>query len=412
MRTSVVTRRTLRGGALFVLMLLAIEFLDEFVFGLTEAAWPLIRADLQLSYEQIGLLMSLPRIVGNTVEPILGILGDVWQRRALILAGGVLFALALFLAAGSTGFIMLLLAYVLFNPSSGAFVSLSQTVLMDLDPKRHEHNMARWTLAGSLGVLFGSLALGAGVAVGLGWRAVFLFAGGIAAVLVVISFRMPFPTQPASGNGDADDPEREANTEPLTFWQGVVNAFRALRRFEVLRWLTLLQFSDLLLDVLLGYLALYFVDVVGVDMAQATLAVTVWTGVGLLGDALLIPLLERVRGLSYLRLSTALNLVLYPAFLLVPGFLPKVVILAFLGLFNAGWYSILQGQLYSAMPGQSGTVLTVGNIFGFAGALIPAAIGFAAERFGLDVAMWLLATAPVALLIGLPRAGKSDEGEG
>lgn len=31
------------------LSLLAIEFLDEFVFGAREAAWPLIRTDLGLS---------------------------------------------------------------------------------------------------------------------------------------------------------------------------------------------------------------------------------------------------------------------------------------------------------------------------------------------------------------------------
>jgi hypothetical protein len=37
---------------------------------------------------------------------------------------------------------------------------------------------------------------------------------------------------------------------------GVVNALGALRRCEVMRWLTPLAFSDLMLDVLLGFLAL------------------------------------------------------------------------------------------------------------------------------------------------------------
>jgi FSR family fosmidomycin resistance protein-like MFS transporter len=85
----------------------------------------------------------------------------------------------------------------------------------------------------------------------------------------------------------------------------VVNAVLALRRREVLRWLTLLECSDLMLDVLLGFLALYFVDVVGATPAQASAAVAVWTGVGLMG------------------------------------------------LFNTGWYPVLKAQLYSAMPGQA-----------------------------------------------------------
>jgi len=55
----------------FVITLLAIEFLDEFVFGAREAAWPLIRTDLGLNYIQIGLLLSLPSLVSSIVEPFL-----------------------------------------------------------------------------------------------------------------------------------------------------------------------------------------------------------------------------------------------------------------------------------------------------------------------------------------------------
>jgi FSR family fosmidomycin resistance protein-like MFS transporter len=96
-------------------------------------------------------------------------------------------------------------------------------------------------------------------------------------------------------------------------------------------------------------------------------------------------------------------LVLFPAFLLAPGFWTKLVLLALLGLFNAGWYSILKAQLYSAMPGQSGTVMTVGNVFGLVGGLIPLGLGLVAERFDLMATMWLLLLGPVALLLGLPR---------
>ena len=132
-----------------------------------------------------------------------------------------------------------------------------------------------------------------------------------------------------------------------------MDALRALRRREVLRWLTLLECSDLMLDVLLGFLALYFVDVVGATPAQAGAAVAVWTGVGLLGNLLLIPLLERVRGLRYLRLSTVVELALFPAFLLAPGFWAKLLLLGLMGLFNTGWYPVLKAQLYSVMPGQA-----------------------------------------------------------
>lgn len=158
-----------------------------------------------------------------------------------------------------------------------------------------------------------------------------------------------------------------------------------------------------MMDILLGFLALYLVDVGGAASPQAGAAVAVWTGMGLLGDLLLIPLLGRVRGLSYLRFSAGVELAAFPTFLLVPTTWAKVLLLGLLGLFNAGWYSILKAQLYSAMPGQSGTVMTVSNVFGLVGGLIPLGLGLVAERFGLGMTIWLLLLGPVAVLMGIPR---------
>lgn len=374
----------------YIFVLLLIEFLDEFVYGAREAAWPLIRDDLGLSYAQIGMLLGVPGIVSSIVEPVLGVLGDVWKRRVLVLGGGFCFALALLLTGISQQFPLLLLSFMLFYPASGAFVSLSQATLMDAEPDRHEHNMARWTFAGSVGVVGGPLVLGAAVALGMGWRALFVGFAALSLLILILAWRFPF------GNGRAED-------DAGSLRDAVTGVWRALRRRDVLRWLTLLAFSDLMLDVLLGYLALYMVDVANVSSSQAAMAVAVWTGVGLLGDLLLIPLLKRVSGLRYLRISAAIELVLFPAFLLVPSFAAKLVLLGLLGLFNAGWYSILKAQHYSSMPGQSGTVLAVDNIFGFVSALIPWGLGLIAQRFDLRVTMWLLLMGPVALLVGLSR---------
>ncbi len=375
------------------LIFLLIEFIDELIFGVNDAAWPLIRNDLHLNYIQIGLALSLPGIIGNLIEPFLGILGDVWKRRVLILGGGVFFALACLLTAVSHNFLILLISFMVFNPSSGAFVSLAQATLMDLDPSRNEHNMARWTFAGSLGVFLGPLLLGGAAYIGFGWRGVFVILAGMAVLILAGAWRV----LPSSAQLRSSFPTISS------LWEGVRNAFRALKRGAVLRWLVLLEFSDLMLDVLYGFLALYFVDVVSFTASKAALGVAVWTGFSLLGDFLLIPLLERVSGLNYLRLSVIAEFILFPAFLLVPNPWLKLVLAGLLGLFNSGWYAILQANLYSSMPGQSGTAIAVGNLFGLLGKLIPFGIGLAAERFGLSAAMWLLLAGPIALLIGLPK---------
>jgi FSR family fosmidomycin resistance protein-like MFS transporter len=387
-------------AARFALVFLLIEFLDEFVFGVREAAWPLIRADLGLTYAQIGLLLGVPSLVSNLVEPFLGILGDVWRRRVLVLGGGVIFAGGLLLTALSRDAGLLMVSFVALYPASGAFVSLSQATLMDLAPARREQNMARWTFAGSVGVVGGPLVLAAAISLNLDWRGLFVALAVLALAVLAAAWRVPYDGL-ATQSTDVKPAGGRSGLALLA--AGLTDALRALRRGEVWRWLILLDASDLLLDVLLGFLALYMVDVAGATAGEAATAVAVWTGVGLVGDLLLIPLLERVRGLSYLRVSTAVELILFPAFLLAPGFWPKVILLAALGFFNAGWYAILQAGLYAAMPGQSGTALAVKNVSGLAAGLIPLALGLVAQQFGLEAALWLLLLGPLALLIGLPR---------
>ncbi len=187
---------------------------------------------------------------------------------------------------------------------------------------------------------------------------------------------------------------------------GVRDALGALKRREVWRWVMLLEFADLTVDGLKGYLALYLVDIAHVSETQAGLGVFVWTCASLPGYALLIRLLERVRGLRYLRYSALVVAALFIAFLLVPGVLMKLLVLGLLGFANAGWYSILKAQLYKTMPGQSGTVLAVANVAGLVGALTPLGLGIIAGRYGLTAAMWLMLLGPIALVCALPR-GKS-----
>lgn len=369
-----------------------IEFLDELIFGVTDAAWPFIKSELHLNYTQIGILLTVPGVVSSFVEPFLGILGDIWKRRLLILGGGVCFVLALVMTSLSFSFILLLISFSLFYPASGAFVSLSQASLMDTDPSRHDHNMARWTFAGSLGVVIGPLLLVGVSAIGFGWRGVFLTLAFLAVILLIFTWRQI-----------RHDPIHLPKLPSISgVFSGFRDSFTALKKPGVLRWLVLLEFSDLMLDVLLGFLALYFHDVAGLTEMQSVSAVIVWLVAGLLGDFLLIPLLEKVDGLKYLRWSVILELLLFPAFLLVPLTWLKLVLVGLLGFFNSGWYAILKGRLYSALPGKSGTVMALDNIAGLIGGLMPFGIGLAADAFGLQAAIWLLMAGPITLLIGLP----------
>jgi FSR family fosmidomycin resistance protein-like MFS transporter len=353
----------------------------------------LLRADFALSYVQIGLIMSLPAIIADLVEPALGILADIWRRRVLILAGGAVFCVSVALTGLSDQFWLLLLSFVLFYPASGSFVNVSQIILMDSEPLRREQNMARWTFAGSVGMAAGPLVVGASAALGSGWRGAFLLSAALSALLVVRVWRSRFPAE----SSRAEDEGWPA------FWQGLRGAGKALRRASVLRWLALLRFSDLMLDVLFGFLALYFVDVVAVPAADAILAVTLWTVTGLVGDFLVIPVLERVPAPRYLRATAAAMIVAFTLFLLATPLGIKLALLGLIGLLKSGWYAILEARLFASLPGQAGTALAVSNVAGLVGSLIPLGLGAVAEAAGLKVMMWLLLAGPVLILLLLPR---------
>jgi FSR family fosmidomycin resistance protein-like MFS transporter len=341
-------------------------------------------------------VLALPGFFGSALDPLIGLAGDTQRRSLLLLAGGIGFAVSAALSAVALGFWTLLVALLIGNPATGAFVSLSQATLMDRDPGSRERNMARWTAAGSVGYVAGPALIAGAVQLGLGWRGVLALLAVAALPLAFAARRVPQSLPPAH--------------EPVRGF------LRALRDREVLRWLVLLEAADLLLDVFHGFLALYFVDVVGTGPVEAALAVAVWTGAGFVGDIALLAILRRVAAHRYLRASALAALAVYPAFLVLPSTGAKLALLAVLGLLNSGWYALPKAGLYSALPGRSGTAVAVGGVGGLLGAAVPAVLGFLAEHAGLGATMWLLVLAPAALLAGIPTrrpaAHPPDRGPG
>jgi len=394
--------RSALAGASMLAAALAVELVDELVDGTKGAAFPLIRHDLALSYAQIGLLASVPLLLGSLLELPVGVLaGHGRRQRIAVLAGGVVFIASLVAAATAHSFAALLIAFVTFFPASGAFVSLTQSGLMDADPARQEQHMARWNLAGSAGAVAGPVLLIAVLASGGGWRAAYLvLAGCAAAAWLGVARRGPRPLAATAGDGTGE-PAGTAAPGDRDRAGAVRRVRRALRRDGVARWLVLLQVSDLLLDVLTGFLAVYLVDVAHATPAEAALGVAVRLTAGLAGDAALVRVLERMAGHRVLAASAAAAALLYPGFLLVPGFWPKLVVLAGLSIATAPWYPVLQASLYGSLPGQSGVAVTLTSAAGLAGGAGPLAAGFLAERFGLSWALAGLAIAPVCMLAGL-----------
>jgi len=299
-----------------------------------------------------------------------------------MMTGGLAFAASAALTAAAGGFWPLLAALVLGNPASGAFVSLAQATLMDADPPQRARNMARWTLSGSFGYVGGPLLLTAAVYLGAGWR-------GAIGALAVGTLPLALATLRFPGPGREEAPR---------LGRAMREALAAVRRRKVLRPLLLLEASDLLLDTFHGFLALYLVYGAGQSRSTGVLGVGVWTAAELVGNWVLLRLLRRTSGGRVLRATALLSLGAYPAFLLVPGAVPKLGLLVVLGLLTASWYPVSKAWLYDALPDRSGAAVAVGGLGGIAGAFVPLLLGLLAGAAGIAATMWVLLLAPVALL--------------
>lgn len=399
LQRSLTFARNFPGAFSLPIIFLLVEFYDEFVYALGGAALPVMRADLGLTYAQVGLLIGLPGIINTCIEPVLMLLGDTSLRKRLVVAGGVGMAVAALLIGGAQSFWLLLAAEVLSYPSSGAFVTLSQATLMDLHPGREAQWMARWTVSGSLANLIAPMVLAGGFALSLGWRWNYVLMALAGLAMAAWMAFQPFPRrQTPPPAGEVQQPRRGGMMAELA-----LNLWQAIRNRRLMRWVILLQFSDLLLDMFTGYAALYFADVVGFDAIQTSLVMGLFMLANLISDVALIPLLEKFDGRTIVRVSAGCAAVLYPAFLLAPWPVAKIVLALLVRAATLGWYPVMEGESFATVPGRSGTVKAIGSLMGLVAGASAGFVGWFAGLAGLQTAMWLLVAGPLVLVCFVPN---------
>ena len=379
---------TLRGALLFTAILYGVELLDELIYGLDGAVLPLLKTDFALSYTQVGLLFTLPGLISLVADPLIGLLGDTRHRRALVVGGIMATALGLLLTGLSQTFGVILLAFSVLYVASSAYVNLAEGTLIDLNPGRAEQTMARWTLFGSIWVTVSPLIVTAVLAAGQSWRGVYMTLAFVAGLYVMPLFKQRFDAHAGAIDGSIS-------------WRKMGRKLiGALRDRQLLRWIVLTELADLMLDKLLEVTGLYFHDVVGVSLAAASGAVAVFTIAGLAGNALIVPMLEKVRGVRVLRVTAVIVLIAYASMLIVPVAWLKYVFVGLISFCTAGWFAILRAKCFEALPGQSGLVIAVTSLANLSGLFVPLILGSIADAIGLGSAMWLLALGPIALIVG------------
>src|ERR1700737_1007615 len=110
------------------LLLINMGLFDELISGGLFIGLPLLRDQLGLTYEQIGLIFSVAALSGIVLEPPLYLLSDRGSKRWWILGGLLGMSCAFTLAGSANSFVLLIVAFALTSPAGAMAIGLSQAV--------------------------------------------------------------------------------------------------------------------------------------------------------------------------------------------------------------------------------------------------------------------------------------------
>jgi MFS family permease len=385
--------------------LLSYGLFDEVVSGLPIVGLPLLRDQLGLSYDQVGLLFAVGGGSAMLLEPLINILSDRHSKRWWIL-GGLLCLILSFVVAGLTSnYGILLLVFALYYPAIGTAVGLAEATLIDRDPEGSTATMTRWTLLSSLGDILAPLLVTGMVNLHQGWAGICWLAACLWTGLFLLTAIQPFPRQDElaqadEGEEEGESPERKRSTGT---WRTLG---QAIRDPQLLRWGALALIPTMVDEVLLGFVALYLHDVLHASEATIGLLLTS----SLLGSLLGLALLDRLPWLRWMAHQRPERLLAGMAVVVLAGMIVLLtthtiwlagLALGIVGLGAAGWYPIAQAQTYAQLPGRSSLVRAVTGLGAPFDAALPALVGFVAARFGLLAGLALLGSAPLLVLLAL-----------
>ncbi len=375
--------------------LLSMALLDELITGFPVIGLPLLRDQLHLSYDQIGLLFSVGAIAGMLVDPAINLLSDRTSKRYWILGGLLILAVGFALAASTHNFIVLLVIFAFIYPANGAAVELSEGTLIDATPQDGTRTMTRWTAMSSIGDLLSPLTVAAIVTLpsGLSAWTVLCWLGAILWLSAAfILWPQCFP--------QASHMSENADSTPTM--STLASLREALHNPLLLRWTALALIPTMLDEIFLGFAALYLHDVLQASQAIISLVIAIHLSGALLSLLALDRLLKHIAPQRLLLWLVLVALVGIIGFLSTRSIWIAALSLFVISLGAAGWYPIAKAAAYAQLPGQSGTVRVVVGLGMPFEIVLPGIVGFIAGRFGVLAGVGFLGLAPILMLIVMP----------
>lgn len=190
-------------------LLLAVNLLNYIDRQVLYAVFPLIKADLEITDTELGLLGSAFMVSYMVLAPLFGWLGDHWDRVKLASSGVVVWSLATVLAGFAPGYRTLLAARATVGVGEASFGTVSPGLVADYFPKEERGRvLSFFYVAIPVGSALGYL-LGGVLGQRLGWHAAFLMVGLPGVLLAIPLWFLRTPKRAASAQPEGQKKGRE-----------------------------------------------------------------------------------------------------------------------------------------------------------------------------------------------------------
>lgn len=374
------------------------RFMDELLSGLPTVLMPTLRSYFGLSYTQVSVLGLALGYVALVIEPVAGLLIDIWKRRWLMAIGAAAIGLATMVMGLAPTFIVLVAGFAIYGLGSGPLAHTADVVLIESYPGAPDRIFTRATLLDTVGALLSSLLVSVTFFLGLEWRWLLISLGLSSVVYSVIILTTKFPPR-----------QNQQEVHGLTASRALlVNIRSVISNKQTLRWLLFL-FILSVAEAPITFSTIWLREEVGMSQALIGTYKALEMAIGIASLIFLDRWLSRSGYRRILLIAAAGVAVLYPAWLFVPGIPARFFLSIPLGFLFTVFWPIGRSQSLSSAPGLGGTVSAMLSLMAIVP--LPLLFGMLAEATALTSSMFWVTSAStlamIAVVLSMNRAGST-----
>jgi fucose permease len=272
-------------------------------------------------------------------------------------------------------FAILLLGFALYGIGSGPLAHTADVVMVEAYPEAPSRIYARSTLIDTLGALLAPLLVTITIWLDLPWRWLMIGLGLSGLIYAVIILRTRFP-RPL--NGDEEEEEQ-------TIRQAMVKNLKTVLSDRSARLWLLFLFVHELSEAPFQFTTIWLNEQVGMSQALIGIYVVLEMAVGIISLIYLDRWLARSSQRRILQIASLGVIILYPAWLFLPGVWTRFALALPLNFLMAVFWPIGKSQSLASIPGKGGAITAIHSLT----SLVPMALffGLLAEAITLTGAM-------------------------